>query len=132
MPIEKKSSDLVTHYSSWPNYERIIETLLRKRGEFSTLHPSDLFPYDQSHAGGIEATAQLATLAGVYSGAVIVDIGCGVGGAARYLRSEHACNVLGFELTISRLIQADGFNRLIGITDGIDYIAADASVLPLP
>jgi SAM-dependent methyltransferase len=126
------TTSLEKHYAEWPPVERIFEGLRRKGVDLANVRPQDLYPYDQSHAGGIEATRALAARARIERQSVVVDIGCGIGGAARFLRSEFACQVVGVDLTAARLRTAHDFNRMVGINRGIDLLVADAARLPLP
>ncbi len=120
------------HYSEWTGYESLIENLKRKGIDLTRVRPQDLYPYDQSHAGGIEATAKLAERAGIAAHTCVVDIGCGIGGAARFLHAEFSCRVLGVDLTPARLRVGMELNRLVGFSRGIDLLAAQADALPLP
>lgn len=120
------------HYSAWTGFEAIMENLKRKGIDLARVRARDLYPYDQSHAGGIEATAMLAQRAGIQRDMVVVDIGCGIGGAARYLRTEFACRVLGIDLTPARLRAALELNRMVGLAEGIDLLAALADAMPFP
>ena len=44
---------------------------------------------------GLEATEQLAQIAGIERGATILDAGSGLGGPSRYLASTYGCRVIG-------------------------------------
>jgi SAM-dependent methyltransferase len=126
------TASLEKHYAEWPPVERIFEGLRRKGIDLAKLRPQDLFAYDQSHAGGIAATRALAARARIERHSMVADIGCGIGGAARFLRSEFSCQVIGVDMTAGRLRTAHEFNRMSGINQGIDLLVADAARLPLP
>jgi ubiquinone/menaquinone biosynthesis C-methylase UbiE len=120
------------HYSERPGLEAILENLKRKGIDLERVRAQDLYPYDQSHAGGIAATALLAQRAGIRPQCSVVDVGCGTGGAARYLHAKFSCRVVGIDLTVARLRTGLDLNRLIGATNGICLLAAQADALPLP
>ncbi|MBI4465260.1 MAG: methyltransferase domain-containing protein [Acidobacteria bacterium] len=120
------------HYSRGPNYETILESLQQKGLPLNGIRVEDLYPYDQSHAGGIEATRMLAERGGIRPHSIVVDVGCGSGGAARYLHCERSCRVFALDLTTPRLHTALRLNQLTGNARGIRLIAASADALPLP
>ena len=48
--------DILTYYDEHPINEPSIRTALAKEGKsLESVIPSDLFPYDQDHYGGLEA-----------------------------------------------------------------------------
>lgn len=129
--MQELAASIEKHYSRFPGVEAVLENLKRKGVDLNRVRPEDLYPYDQSHAGGIQATARLAELAGIQPGSRVVDVGCGAAGAARYLHSQFSCRVIGIELTLSRLRVGLQLNRLVGAT-GVHLIAARAEAMPLP
>ena len=130
--MKELAASVEKHYSQRPGLEAVLENLKRKGIDLEKVRAQDLYPYDQSHAGGIAATAQLAQRAGIQPHSSVVDVGCGTGGAARYLHAEFSCQVVGIDLTLARLRAGMDFNRLIGATNQIHLLAAQADALPLP
>lgn len=63
------------------------------------LTPDDLAPADQFHTRGKFATLELAERAGVSGAAQILDLGGGIGGAARLLAARFGCRVEVLDLT---------------------------------
>ena len=55
------------------------------------LEIEDLFPLDQYHARGIAATIELADKLNFTKNSTIIDIGCGLGGPARYFSKRFNC-----------------------------------------
>ena len=134
--MKEFTASLQKHYSRGPNTETILGNLRRKGLDLARLRPQDLYPYDQSHAGGIKSTRMLASRAGIEPHSCVVDVGCGIGGAARFLHTEFSCRVLGFDLALTRLRTAIELTRLVsgkeGKTKQIHFLAAQADSLPLP
>ena len=60
---------------------------------------------DQFHTRGIKANKDLASLVTPTKSTHILDVGCGIGGPARYLASMYGCQVTGIDLT-NRYIEA--------------------------
>ena len=138
--MKEFTASLQKHYSRGPNTETILENLRRKGLDLAWVRPQDLYPYDQSHAGGINSTRMLASRAGIEphscSEICVVDAGCGIGGAARFLHEEFSCRVFGFDLSLTRLRTAIELTRLVSGKDEkaerIHFLAAQAESLPLP
>lgn len=77
---------VTTFYDRHPiNAWQILTTLERQGKSLAQLTPPDLFPLDQDHYGGLEATDILAAWAGVGPDSHVLDICAGLGGPARYL-----------------------------------------------
>ncbi|MBI3934271.1 MAG: class I SAM-dependent methyltransferase [Acidobacteria bacterium] len=122
---------LQQHYSLRPVLPLIHEQLRRKGIDRTEVRPEDLYPYDQSHAGGIVATRLLAERAAIEPHSFVVDVGCGFGSSSRFLHAEHSCRVLGVDLTPSRIDTAIQLTRLVRILSGVEYVVGSALSLPL-
>src|SRR6185312_6313491 len=79
--------------------DRIIAVL--KSNGADPEHPSceDLHACDQMHARGIEATREHAAYANITPGMHVLEIGCGIGGASRYLAEAMGCRVSAIDIT---------------------------------
>lgn len=63
-----------------------IDTALREAGfDPKKVTTEILAPLDQVHGGGIGMTKNQSDLVGFSPGMKVLDIGCGIGGPARYL-----------------------------------------------
>ncbi len=92
----------------------------------------DVARFDQIHAGGLRAVRQLATLAMVAPGMRIVDLGGGLGGAARFLAAEHGADVACIDLTEALVDAGSALTRLVGLQGRVEHVLADATAVPLP
>lgn len=109
--------------------EVLLEALKRAGKDLAALRPEDLAPLDAFHIRGREATAELAQLAGVTGQQRVLDVGCGLGGAARFL-AERGCRVVGVDLTESYCRTAAGLSQLVALGDRTFFCRADAAYLP--
>ena len=75
--------------------ERIPEALRDSAGAAADVTPQTLAPYDHIHGRGLLATRDLVALLEPSEGEAILDIGCGIGGPARWIASEAKCRVTG-------------------------------------
>jgi AraC-like DNA-binding protein len=73
------------HYSAVGLTDRIKAALATVTPESEALTVAQLAPLDQFHTRGILATSELAAAARIDSSTHVLDIGCGIGGPARYL-----------------------------------------------
>jgi len=72
------------HYGTTSLVRRIDEALLRAGLADGIIGWADLAPLDQFHVRGLAATRELAEALGI-AGAHVLDVGCGLGGPARFL-----------------------------------------------
>ena len=95
-------------------------------------HPTyqDLFPFDQLHGRGIQATREHIERAGINSSMHVLDLGCGVGGCSRVIRAKCGCRVTGIDLTPEYIELARELTRRSGMADRIEFQQADALHLP--
>ncbi len=85
------------HYRSVDLVRRLQIALAPFGPEHTALASRQLAGLDQFHIRGLSATTELAALCGVRAQDIVLDVGCGVGGAARYLSECFACRVLGVD-----------------------------------
>jgi SAM-dependent methyltransferase len=109
---------------------RIQAALATIAPEGQTLTIAQLAPLDQFHVRGILATAELAAAAGVESSARVLDLGCGIGGPARYLAATYGCKVTGVDLSPSFIDAATYLTARCGLSDRLMFQAGDALHLP--
>ncbi|WP_208539109.1 class I SAM-dependent methyltransferase [Algihabitans albus] len=124
-------SDTVTdHYArSGSLAQRILDLAHGLAGGGPTV--DDLAPLDQFHMRGEEATVEFAEMVAPQAGWFCVDLGCGIGGPARWLAAHCGVEVLGLDLTESYCRDAASLSRAIGLSDRVRFACADATGLPL-
>lgn len=91
---------------------------------------SQLSGLDQFHVMGLEATKQLAQMAGIESGAAVLDAGSGLGGPSRYLASSYGCRVIGVDLSPSFVAVAQLIAQRTGLHALVSYQTGDLLALP--
>ena len=118
------------HYSSTDLTDRIKSALATFTREGQRLTVDQLAPLDQFHTRGILATAELATAAGLDASTHVLDLGCGVGGPARYLAATFGCRVTGVDLSPGFIDAAKYLTGRCGLSDRVTFQAGDAVHLP--
>src|SRR5437868_14031258 len=87
------------HYSATDLTTRIKSALATIAPEDQKLTVAQLAPLDQFHTRGILATTELADAAELSPSTRVLDLGCGIGGPARYLAATFGCSVIGVDLS---------------------------------
>jgi ubiquinone/menaquinone biosynthesis C-methylase UbiE len=96
MSHEKAVTDNYHH----GNLLQAIEDALARLGKtVDTVTIDDLAPVDEFHIGGRLATENLVNQLGVSAESHVLDVGCGLGGASRFVASHHGSRVTGIDLT---------------------------------
>ena len=92
-------------------------------------HPA---PIDHFHGKGVVATEELAALLQPKASDRLLDIGCGIGGPARWIAAKYGCHVTGVDLTAEFCEAARELNSLTGLADRVQILHGSALSLPLP
>lgn len=124
---------LEAHYAARDIETRLL-TAIRAAGlnPEQRLTPEALAGLDQFHTGGLRASHELLELAGIRAEDRVLDLGAGLGGAARLLASARGCRVDCLELTADYCAGAKLLNRLTGLEDLIDIHQGNALDMPFP
>ncbi len=118
------------HYAR-PHLEDFIFNALRGMGKDPEhFDYDDLGPVDQFHSMGKEATLALAELAQVQAGMRVLDIGGGLGGAARTLAAEYGCAVTVLDVTEEYCRVGELLTRRAGLADRVSFHHGDGLHTP--
>lgn len=90
---------VVKHYGNGGLLSKILTGLQESGKDIEKLKPDDLLPVEEFHIGGRKSTEHLVKRLNLSTESQIVDIGCGIGGAMRYLASQKINSVTGIDLT---------------------------------
>jgi MPBQ/MSBQ methyltransferase len=123
-------NDAVERHYATPSRIDAVLAVVDSMNPAEKLKISDLAPLDQFHAGGLEATRQLAQLAGLSAGQHVLDVGSGVGGPARFLAGTCGCSVTGIDLTADYCRLAEALTGRVGLNGKAVFRPADALDLP--
>ena len=118
------------HYSGSGAIVQAISAALRAAGrDPDGLTTADLAAVDEFHIRGREATMEIAEALGVGPESTLIDIGCGLGGAARALAELRGCNVVGIDLTPAFCEAAEAMSRWTSLDRLTSFRVGDATAL---
>ena len=112
--------------------DAILEGIRAAGKDPDRLTPADLAPVDAFHIRGRESTAELAGRMTWTPGLRVLEVGCGLGGSARYLTSEHGARVTGIDLTPDFVATARELTERVGLGAAVSFQQASALDLPFP
>jgi SAM-dependent methyltransferase len=124
------SHQISAQYATGLSRQHIERALIAAGKDLGHLQPADLGALEDFHTLGRIATSQLAELAKVTGEDKVLDAGTGIGGAARFLASQHGCEVTAIDLTEEYCETARWLNQLVGLDDKITVRQGDVTSLP--
>ena len=127
MSLEQTVSE---HYSNKGLLDKIYKGLEKLGIDKNQLTQSDLSSFDEFHIGGSEGTLMLAEKLIMNASSSVLDIGCGIGGPARFLSSEFGCKVSGIDLTADFVNTGNSLTDQVGLSDKVKLIEASALNIP--
>jgi len=122
--------DVARHYGHAGLLETILGGVKAAGGNPEKPTIADLAPVDEFHTAGRDATLQLFEMLAPKSHWHVLDAGCGLGGTARALATEHGCQVTGIDLTPEYVEIAKDLTHRIGLEGKCSFVTG--SVLALP
>lgn len=125
------STTIADHWAQADVYPRILAALEAAGKDLAALTVEDLAPVDHFHARGFPATVELGdALPPVAPGSHLLDVGCGLGGPARYFAQRFGCRVSGVDLTGPFIDAGQRLTALLGLKEQVDLRVGDAQELP--
>lgn len=118
------------HYGDANLMARILAGLEAAGTDLNRLQPEDLAPVDEFLLGGREATARAVAKMSLRVDQHVLDVGCGIGGAARYIASQTGCKVTGLDLTPEYIEIARKLSDLTGLGGKTTFETGSALAMP--
>ena len=123
-------NEIADHWATGDVFGRIVDALRQAGKSTAGLTVDDLSPIDHYHARGRAATVELADMLDIRPEHRILDIGCGVGGPARYVAARFGCRVVGIDIAQPFVAAAEGLTRLVGMASQVTFVQGDGQRLP--
>ena len=123
---------IADHWGTGDVYGLIVSALNKMSKPLEGLTVEDLAPVDHFHARGLPATVELADRLPIKVGQHILDIGCGLGGPARFIAKRFQCNVSGIDITMPFVDAANKLTVLLQMEGQVKIGHGDGERLPYP
>lgn len=125
-----EAHSVAEHWGTGDVYSKIMSSMRDAGIDPSTVTIEQLAPVDHFHARGFPATKDLADALPIRKGDRLVDIGCGIGGPARYLAQRFGCHVAGIDITAPFVEAANRLTELVGLGERVTARVGDGQHLP--
>ncbi len=85
----------------------------------ATLMVEDLAPVDEFHIGGRQASEDFLGQLGLTPDQRVLDVGCGLGGSARFAATHYGCHITGIDLTEEYVATGQVMCDWVGLGDRV-------------
>jgi ubiquinone/menaquinone biosynthesis C-methylase UbiE len=123
---------VAAHYSHGGLLRSILDGVHRLGKSADTVGVDDLAPVDEFHIGGRVATELFLDQLGIAADDRVLDVGCGLGGASRFVAEQYGCQVTGIDLTDEYVRTGEIMCAWVGLDDLITLDCGDATATPYP
>jgi ubiquinone/menaquinone biosynthesis C-methylase UbiE len=120
---------VAAHYTKGTLQDKILSALRNAGKDIDRISADDLALLDNFHVGGREATEALADVMGVRPEMHLLDVGCGIGGPARYF-AQRGCQVTGIDLSEEFIQVAESLTRVLKLDAKLVFHRASALEIP--
>jgi len=109
---------------------RILDGLSLLDKNLDGLKVEDLSPVDEFHTRGRESTLEVTALTNIKASDLVLEVGCGLGGTARYLADRYMCSVIGIDLTKEYIDVGRKLTEIVGLANQVKLQQGNALNLP--
>jgi ubiquinone/menaquinone biosynthesis C-methylase UbiE len=127
MPNDKAVSDHYQHGHLLQAIEAGLAALGKSRDNVTV---EDLGPVDEFHVGGRVATDHFLSQLKFSVEDHVLDVGCGLGGASRFVATEYESQVTGIDLTQEYVDTGNELSAWVGLGDKISLQQGSALEMP--
>ena len=122
--------DVSAHYTSGELLAAIRDGVARLGKTPATVTVDDLAPVDEFHVGGRQASEHILGQLGLTQGQHVLDVGCGLGGSARFAAIRYGCQVTGLDLTEEFVTTGQVLCDWVGLADRVALRQGSAVAMP--
>ena len=122
-----KTGTVEAHYTHGALLQTILDGVERMGKSSDTVTVEDLGPVDEFHIGGRVATRRFLDQLDLVADDRVLDVGCGLGGASRFVAEQYGCRVAGIDLTAEYVKTGEVLCSWVGLGDRITLEQGDAT-----
>jgi SAM-dependent methyltransferase len=123
-------SSVEAHYTRGHLIRAIADGLAKLGRTPPSVAVDDLGPVDEFHIGGRQATEELIQQLHLGADLHVLDVGSGLGGAARFVASRCGCRVTGIDLTEEFVETARTLSEWTGLGERLRFRHGSALAMP--
>lgn len=126
-----KAEAISTHYENGGGLLVGIQNGIAQLGKtIETVTIEDLGPVDEFHIGGRPATDHFIKQLNFAADQHVLDVGCGLGGAARFVAKTTGARVTGIDITEEYVNTGNTLNQWVGLNDKVTLQHSGAQSMP--
>ena len=118
------------HYTHGGLLEAIRASLAELGKTEHSVTVADLGPVDEFHIGGRAATENLLRQVDISADSHILDVGCGLGGASRFIADQYNNRVTGIDLTQEYIDVGNELDTWVGLENQVSLHQGSALDMP--
>jgi ubiquinone/menaquinone biosynthesis C-methylase UbiE len=118
------------HYAHGNLTSAIVAGLATLGKTKDSITVDDLAPIDEFHIGGRKASEVFLSQLGFSPATHVLDVGCGLGGAARFVASRYGSRVTGIDLTDEYVATGNTLCKWTGLDQRISLRRGNALAMP--
>ena len=118
------------HYGNDGIVSRITSALAEAGFDTNNLEPDVFAGADEFHIGGRKGSEFVADALEIDPGQLVLDIGSGIGGPARYIANTLGVKVEGIDLTPEFVEAASEITEMVGMTEQVSFQVGSATSIP--
>ena len=118
------------HYGNDGIVSRITSALAEAGFDTNNLEPDVFAGADEFHIGGRKGSEFVADALEIDPGQLVLDIGSGIGGPARYIANTLGVKVEGIDLTPEFVEAASEITEMVGMTEQVSFQVGAATSIP--
>lgn len=124
------SNAVSIHYTHGALLDAIREGIEKLGKSLESVSFEDLAPVEEFHIGGRAATQDFLDQLDLSSGDHVLDVGCALGGSARFAASHYGCRVTGIDLTREYVETGRVLCSWVGLEDQVVLEEGNATATP--
>ncbi len=123
--LESLNQTIENHYLKEGLFEDIANRLTEQGIDLAQVTRADIAGVDEFHVRGAAVSMELARSIDL-QGALVLDVGCGLGGPCRMLAEVFDCTTIGIDLSHEYIRTATNLSKLVKLNDKTSFVQGDA------